>query len=82
MTGQLVAPFVRSGYFVLRSLGEGGLKKSESESECESNREHSHLFFLIASTEASAKVEDSLSHSHFSLWQALHCQILGPIVIR
>jgi len=32
----------RSGYFALRSLGEGGLKKSE----CESESEHTRFFFL------------------------------------
>jgi hypothetical protein len=36
-----VATFVRSGYSARRSFSEGGLKKSECESECE----HTRFFF-------------------------------------
>ncbi len=44
----LVATFVRSGYSVLRSVGEGGLKKSE----CDIESEHSRFFFLKTRTHA------------------------------
>ena len=57
----------------------GVLKKSESESECESNREHSRLFFLTLTHTLTLKIFLSLhivSQLLFSVYKPLNLRVM------